>query len=60
MRALLGEYREITGSIYDEGLRDRGAEGQGVELAARGGFDPAEVEKRRAAIIERGRGMVES
>ena len=44
-------------SIYDEGLRIEAQKAR-VWNSARGGFDPAEVEKRRAAIIERGRKMV--
>lgn len=54
VRALLGEYREITGSIYDAGLVIEAANAKKWNSRA-GGFDPAEVEKRRAAIIERGR-----
>jgi enoyl-CoA hydratase len=57
VRALLAEYGEITGSIYDEGLRIE-ARNAADWNSRRGGFDPAEVEKRRAAIIERGRKMV--
>ncbi len=59
VRALLGEYREITSSIYDEGLRIEASKAKEWN-SRKGGFDPAEVEKRRAAIIERGRGMVDS
>ena len=59
VRALLAEYREVTGSIYDEGLVIEAAKAREWN-SRRGSFDPAEVEKRRAAIIERGRGMVES
>jgi enoyl-CoA hydratase len=57
VRALLAEYRQISGSIYDDGLR---IEAQNAKAwnNERGGFDPAEVERRRAAIIERGRKMV--
>lgn len=58
VRALLAEYREITGSIYDEGLRIEAKKAKAWNNE-RGGFDPAEVEKRRAAIIERGRKMVD-
>ncbi|MEY2399765.1 MAG: enoyl-CoA hydratase [Actinomycetota bacterium] len=58
VRALLGEYREITGSIYDAGLVIEAQKAKEWN-SRRGGFDPAEVEKRRAAIIERGRGMVD-
>lgn len=58
VRALLGSYREITGSIYDEGLRIEARVAKGWNSRS-GGFDPAEVERRRAAIIERGRGMVD-
>jgi enoyl-CoA hydratase len=57
VRALLVEYREISGSIYDEGLRIEAKKARAWNQE-RGGFDPAEVEKRRAAIIERGRKMV--
>jgi enoyl-CoA hydratase len=57
VRALLGEYREITGSIYDDGLRIEAVKAKAWNND-RGGFDPAEVEKRRAAIIERGRKMI--
>jgi enoyl-CoA hydratase len=57
VRALLAEYAEITGSIYDDGLRIE-ARNAADWNSRRGGFDPAEVEKRRAAIIERGRKMV--
>ncbi len=56
VRALLAEYAEITGSIYDDGLRIE-AKNAAEWNSRRGGFDPAEVEKRRAAIIERGRKM---
>lgn len=58
VRALLGEYREITGSIYNDGLRIEAAKAKEWN-SRKGGFDPAEVERRRAAIIERGRGMVD-
>jgi enoyl-CoA hydratase len=57
VRALLGEYREVTGSIYDAGLIIE-ANNAREWNSRQGGFDPAEVEKRRAAIIERGRKMV--
>jgi enoyl-CoA hydratase len=57
VRALLGEYREVTGSIYDAGLIIEANNAREWNSRA-GGFDPAEVEKRRAAIIERGRKMV--
>jgi enoyl-CoA hydratase len=56
VRALLAEYREITGSIYDDGLRIEAVKAKAWNND-RGGFDPAEVEKRRAAIIARGRTM---
>jgi enoyl-CoA hydratase len=56
VRALLAEYAEITGSIYDDGLRIEAQKAKAWNNE-RGGFDPAEVEKRRAAIIERGRTM---
>ncbi|HVT76137.1 MAG TPA: enoyl-CoA hydratase [Acidimicrobiales bacterium] len=56
VRALLAEYAQITGSIYDDGLRIE-ARNAAEWNSRRGGFDPAEVEKRRAAIIERGRKM---
>jgi len=56
VRALLAEYGEITGSIYDDGLRIEAQKAKAWN-SERGGFDPAEVEKRRAAIIERGRTM---
>ena len=56
VRALLAEYGEITGSIYDDGLRIEAQKAKAWNNE-RGGFDPAEVEKRRAAIIERGRTM---
>ncbi len=58
VRALLGEYREITGSIYDDGLRIEALKAKDWNSRS-GGFDPAEVEKRRASIIERGRKMVD-
>ncbi|MDP1792922.1 MAG: enoyl-CoA hydratase [Acidimicrobiales bacterium] len=58
VRALLDEYREITGSIYDDGLRIEATNAANWN-SRKGGFDPAEVERRRAAIIERGRGMVD-
>ena len=58
VRALLAEYREVTGSIYDEGLRIEAKKAKAWNNE-RGGFDPAQVEERRAAIIERGRKMVE-
>lgn len=58
VRAMLDEYREITGSIYDEGLRIEARNAKQWNSKT-GGFDPAEVERRRAAIIERGRGMVD-
>lgn len=58
VRSLLASYGEITGSIYDEGLRIEARVAKGYN-SKKGGFDPAEVEKRRAAIIERGRGMVD-
>jgi enoyl-CoA hydratase len=57
VRALLAEYGEITGSIYDDGLRIEALKAKAWNNE-RGGFDPTEVEKRRAAIIERGRKMV--
>ncbi len=57
VQALLAEYREITSSIYDDGLRIEAHKARDWNSAA-GGFDPVEVEKRRAAIIERGRKMV--
>ncbi len=57
VRALLGEYREITGrsTTTDSSSKPRTPQAWN---SRRGGFDPAEVEKRRAAIIERGRKMV--
>ncbi len=58
VRALLGEYREITGSIYDDGLRIEATKASAWN-SRKGGFDPAEVERRRAAIIERGRTQVD-
>lgn len=58
VRALLDEYRAITGSIYDDGLRIEAQRAKEWNSRS-GGFDPAEVERRRAAIIERGRGMVD-
>ena len=58
VRAIRREYADISGSIYDEGLRIEARTAKEWN-SRRGGFDPAEVEKRRAAIIERGRGMVE-
>lgn len=58
VRALLAEYQEVTGSIYDDGLRIEALKAKAWNND-RGGFDPAEVEKRRAAIIERGRTMVD-
>lgn len=58
VKALLAEYREITGSIYDAGLRIEASKAKEWN-SRQGGFDPAEVEKRRAAIIERGRRMVD-
>lgn len=58
VRALRASYSEITGSIYDQGLRMEARTAKGWN-SRKGGFDPAEVEKRRAAIIERGRGMVD-
>ncbi len=57
VQALLGEYKEVTGSIYDDGLRIEAQKAR-VWNSAAGGFDHKEVEKRRAAIIERGRKMV--
>jgi enoyl-CoA hydratase len=57
VRALLAEYREITGTIYDEGLALEATKAKAWNNE-RGGFDPAQVEQRRAAIIERGRKMV--
>ncbi|HUR77530.1 MAG TPA: enoyl-CoA hydratase [Acidimicrobiales bacterium] len=57
VRALLAEYREVTGSIYDDGLRIEALKAKAWNND-RGGFDPAVVEQRRAAIIERGRKMV--
>ncbi len=57
VQALLAEYHEITGSIYNEGLRIEASKAKDWN-SRQGGFDPAEVEKRRAAIIERGRGMI--
>ena len=56
VRALLAEYGEITGSIYDDGLRIEAQKAAQWNSRA-GGFDHTEVEKRRAAIIERGRTM---
>lgn len=58
VRALRASYAEITGSIYNEGLRIEARVAKGWN-SRQGGFDPAEVERRRAAIIERGRGMVD-
>jgi enoyl-CoA hydratase len=57
VRALLASYGAIAGSVYDDGLRIEAREAKAWNRE-RGGFDPAEVEKRRAAIIERGRKMV--
>jgi enoyl-CoA hydratase len=56
VRALLAEYGEITGSIYDDGLRIEAQKAREWNSRS-GGFDHKEVEKRRAAIIERGRTM---
>jgi enoyl-CoA hydratase len=56
VRALLAEYSEITGSIYDDGLRIEAQKARDWNSRS-GGFDHTEVEKRRAAIIERGRTM---
>jgi enoyl-CoA hydratase len=58
VRALRASYAEITGSIYDEGLRLEARTAKGWN-SRKGGFDPSEVERRRVAIIERGRGMVD-
>jgi enoyl-CoA hydratase len=56
VRAMLAEYAEIAGSIYNEGLTIEATHAKQWN-SRRGGFDPAEVERRRAAIIERGRTM---
>lgn len=58
VRAMLAEYAEITGSIYNEGLEIEAKTARAWN-SRKGGFDPAEVEKRRQAIIDRGRGMVD-
>lgn len=58
VRAMLAEYAEIAASIYNEGLEIE-AKNAKQWNSRKGGFDPAEVEKRRQAIIDRGRGMVD-
>jgi len=58
VRALLSEYREITGTIYDAGLVIEAANAKQWN-SRQGGFDPAKVEERRAAILERGRKMLD-
>jgi enoyl-CoA hydratase len=54
VRTMLAEYRRTTSTTVEEGLKIE------AEIArewnrSRGGFDPANVERRRAAIMERGR-----
>jgi enoyl-CoA hydratase len=52
VRALLASYRRTTSTTVDEGLR---IEAETARAWNRRGFDPAEVERRRAAIMSRGR-----
>lgn len=52
VRTLLDTYRRIEGELQAPGLA---IEAEASRAWRAGGFDPAEVEKRRAAVIDRGR-----
>ena len=55
VRALLDEYKRTSATTVAEGLRIEAE----IARAWQGqGFDPAEVERRRQAIVERGRSQV--
>jgi len=56
VRAVLGTYRQVGMVAGAEGLAIEQRRGREFQREA-GGFDPAEVERRRQAIIERGRGQ---
>lgn len=57
VRALLASYRTMSDDLYAPGLRTEAATAQ-AWLAQ--GFDPAAVEQRRPAVVERGRGQERS
>jgi enoyl-CoA hydratase len=51
VRALLHSYRDIEVALVGDGPRIEAA----TSAEWRAGFDPAEVERRRAGVIDRGR-----
>lgn len=55
VRALLDEYKRVTSTTIAEGLRIESELARGWQGRD---FDPAEVERRRQAILERGRKQV--
>lgn len=55
VRALLDEYKRTSATTVAEGLR---IEAETARAWHSRGFDPAEVERRRKAIVERGRSQV--
>ncbi len=54
VRTMLAEYRRTTSTTVEEGLKIEGEVAREWRRS-RGGFDPADVERRRAAIMQRGR-----
>jgi enoyl-CoA hydratase len=55
VRALLDEYKRVTATTVSEGLRIEAELARGWQGTS---FDPAEVERRRQAIVDRGRTQV--
>jgi enoyl-CoA hydratase len=54
VRTLLDEYKQVARTTVEDGLRIEREVSRGW-MRSRGGFDPAEVERRRAGIVSRGR-----
>jgi enoyl-CoA hydratase len=55
VRQMLATYREVTDATVDEGWEIEGRISRAWEGA---GFDPAEIERKRMAIVERGRKQI--
>ncbi len=55
VRRMLATYRQVTDTTVAEGWRIEDEVSRSWEGA---GFDPAEIERKRAAIVERGRSQI--
>ncbi len=55
VRRMLATYREVTDTTVDEGWRIEDAVSRAWEGT---GFDPAEIERKRQAIVDRGRSQI--